>query len=401
MNNTLYFVTPGMLDMRSITVFGLSAKQGENPIGYFGTGLKYAIAILLRNGAQLYIESDGMRYDFNVHDDNFRTKEYQAITMHSCLKEYDLPFTTELGQSWEMWMAFRELYCNTLDENGVIVENIPSIPDAWEQHTIVAVKHPKFYDAYMNKGQYFIENRSPVTPDGIIEPYEGESKYMFYRGIRVGELSKPSVYTWNYKYTAELTEDRTFKYHFIWESPIGGVIASSSNKEFIKNCVLAPDGTLEAHMAYGQGLNVSPEFMEVMEPLAEDFSGSVSPEARKLYEYHARKSINMNDSVPLNKIEQSMLHKSMQVCRGLGTCPDDVDIIICKSLGTGILGLSRNGKVFLSKEVFSMGTKMVAGTLWEELLHHETRMMDMTRTLQNFLINKVMSQYEEIKGEPL
>jgi hypothetical protein len=44
---------------------------------------------------------------------------------------------------------------------------------------------------------------------------------------------------------------------------------------------------------------------------------------------------------------------------------------------------------------------MVAGTLYEELLHHETRMMDMTRTLQNFLINKVMTLYEESTGEPM
>jgi hypothetical protein len=66
-----------------------------------------------------------------------------------------------------------------------------------------------------------------------------------------------------------------------------------------------------------------------------------------------------------------------------------------------VLGLSTNNKVFLSKEAFAQGTKIVAGTLYEELLHHETRMADMTRSLQNYLINKIMSMYEENTGEPM
>jgi hypothetical protein len=48
-----------------------------------------------------------------------------------------------------------------------------------------------------------------------------------------------------------------------------------------------------------------------------------------------------------------------------------------------------------------MGTKMVAGTLMEELIHVEEKIQDCTRTLQNFLVNRIMSLYEETKGEPL
>ena len=114
--NTVYFDTPGLLDMRAVTTFGLSVKENENPIGYFGTGLKYAIAILLRNGADLTISnSSGDVYSFSVNKDTFRNVEFNALAMHSSMRDVELPFTTELGKNWKMWMAFREMYCNTQD----------------------------------------------------------------------------------------------------------------------------------------------------------------------------------------------------------------------------------------------------------------------------------------------
>ena len=42
------FVNSGEIDPLTITTIGVSVKEGENPFGVFGTGLKYSIAILLR-----------------------------------------------------------------------------------------------------------------------------------------------------------------------------------------------------------------------------------------------------------------------------------------------------------------------------------------------------------------
>ncbi len=404
MNNTLHFITPGTLDMRAITVFGLSAKPGkENPIGYFGTGLKYAIAILIRHGATIAINTGGETYTFGVNTDTFRNKEYESISMSSSLRTVELPFTTELGKGWDMWMAFRELYCNTLDENGVIRESSGSyITPDWHERTTITVISDEFYTAYVERGNYFIsDDRNPITIGEQMEVYEGGTEYMFYRGIRVGTQLFESIFTWNYKFRLELTEDRTAKYNFVWEGPVTTVIVFSHDKEFIHRCVTAEEGTMENRLAYSSAGPVGPEFLEVMEPLAMDYTGRVNASAKKLYEYHANKKMGARDSVPLNVVEQSMLTKAIKVCTNLDQKPNEVPIIITKSLGTGVLGLSVDGKVFLSKEVFNMGTKMVAGTLYEELLHHETRMMDMTRTLQNHLINKIMSMYEENTGEPL
>ena len=54
MNNStsLLFTNPGEIDIRGATIAGLSAKEDAGAIGYFGTGLKYAIAQVLANGGQ-------------------------------------------------------------------------------------------------------------------------------------------------------------------------------------------------------------------------------------------------------------------------------------------------------------------------------------------------------------
>lgn len=51
----ILFQNPGEIDLLSIASFGVSVKEGENPIGFFGTGLKYAIAVLLRTGHRITV----------------------------------------------------------------------------------------------------------------------------------------------------------------------------------------------------------------------------------------------------------------------------------------------------------------------------------------------------------
>lgn len=104
----LVFKNPGHIDPVSITTFGISAKDTESAIGMFGTGLKYAVAVLLRNGYKITIYSGDKTYEFDVANNDVRNKTFNHVTMNG---EF-ISFTTELGKFWEPWMAVRELVCN-------------------------------------------------------------------------------------------------------------------------------------------------------------------------------------------------------------------------------------------------------------------------------------------------
>lgn len=41
------FKNAGVIDPRAIATFGVSSKEGASPIGFFGTGLKYAVGVRL------------------------------------------------------------------------------------------------------------------------------------------------------------------------------------------------------------------------------------------------------------------------------------------------------------------------------------------------------------------
>src|SRR5437867_1027619 len=98
--NYFVFENPGVIDPRSITTFGVSSKDNASKaIGFFGTGLKYAIAILLRNGCGITIYSGGKKYTFGVFKEEIRNDTFQIVTMNNV----KLGFTTELGKTWEMW----------------------------------------------------------------------------------------------------------------------------------------------------------------------------------------------------------------------------------------------------------------------------------------------------------
>jgi hypothetical protein len=106
-------------------MMGANVKVVDNPIGQFGTGLKYAVAVILRHGGtvRLFIETE--EYEFYVHEKDFRGKELQTVRMrkrHGTLARWmssrQLPFTLNYGRNWELWQAYRELESNARDERG-------------------------------------------------------------------------------------------------------------------------------------------------------------------------------------------------------------------------------------------------------------------------------------------
>ena len=95
------FRNRGLIDLRAVRTFGVSAKECENPIGFFGTGLKYAIAICLRLNCKVTLWRGTERYDFATREAEMRNATFRVITMNG----EELSFTTDLGKTWEPWQG--------------------------------------------------------------------------------------------------------------------------------------------------------------------------------------------------------------------------------------------------------------------------------------------------------
>ena len=200
--STVCFQNQGLMELDAIKTFGISVKNSESPIGYFGTGLKYAIAILMREEQELSIFIGRDEYQFTVKKEDMRGKEFEFIYMN----DEKLPFTTELGKNWRVWQAYREIYANCLDEGGS-----DGAAEPRKGYTTIVVRGDGFSDVAAEKNKYFLDTSTlPIAENDKCALYKGESLGIFRRGILAFEMKLP--YTINLKYAAELTEDRTLMY---------------------------------------------------------------------------------------------------------------------------------------------------------------------------------------------
>ena len=393
------FENSGLIDLRSIKTFGVSVKENDSPIGFFGTGLKYAIAIALREGEEVGLLHGKKHYRFALQSNKIRNKEFQFITMNG----EELSFTTELGKNWELWMAFRELYCNALDEGGDVEKRL-LFPKEKENSTIFYLHGPKSESVYNKMNVYFLKGE-PIWKEPEIEVYSGKGFGIYYKGILVKDLlGMESLFTYNILNTIDLTEDRTAKYSFELMDPIKEAILKSHDEEFIYETLTAPVGSLE------NGLNFTSSptnaaggaFNEVCLRLRNHTGKNINRSALSFWERGHRRAIVKEEQVEPSSLERMMLTKAIRFCTVIGFPIDKYPITIHKSLGAGILGEAHKGTILLSREAFKIGTKMVAETLVEEYIHLEHGHKDLTRGMQNLLFNTIVNLAEEhILKEPL
>lgn len=125
----LTFWNPTTLDLRLITTFGASVKTDDASIGYFGTGLKYAIAGVLRMGGNISLTTPEGTFQFSEKSETIRGKTIPCVYMEA--EDRTLTpcgFTTELGRNWTPWMIYREFWANMRDEHGSM-----NPPRDWQQ----------------------------------------------------------------------------------------------------------------------------------------------------------------------------------------------------------------------------------------------------------------------------
>lgn len=391
----LVFSNPGEIDIRAATIMGVNVKQGDSPIGYFGTGLKYAIAGIIRLGGTIEIWSGEDNYFFSGKKDNIRNKEFTIIEMTKNASEKSvLGFTIDYGKTWEPWMYYRELYCNTIDEEGqvqLVPDDEEIIPA--ENLTIIIVKCDKLKDAHLRRDE-FILNSAPIIKLPNVEVVK-EVNNIYYRGIKVLKKSN-AIYGYNLLCETKLTEDRTMAYYWMLEETLAKAFQKCENYDFIKSIISSYNNTLEGSLDW-KWEDCGEIFKKAALDLYETQSGRLP---LNLYKQIKAEKLQDAPSLPLDEIQQQMLTKAKKfLLLNFGTTITQ-EIIIAE-LGNGILGKAEDGKIFLTREAFDQGTKILAGTLWEEYLHITHGFEDESRAFQNYLINKCMSLGELLQKEAL
>lgn len=398
----IVFENPGEIDIRVITTFGVSVKEGDNPIGFFGTGLKYAVAVLLRAGHKVTIQSGAEWVEFETQKDLIRGKMFEFVAMRVGFGDpTPLGFTTELGKQWQMWMAYREIACNCKDEGGS-ASRMATMPEPQAGLTRVIVRGDGFAAEHSRRHEFLLEDHPWLTVDDT-EVRRRSGGHFFYRGVRVHSFRHHGLFTYNHVGQMKLTEDRTLDGEWRAASAIRSTIMRSNDAEFIRECILAEEDTIEGGMDYhGFGIAPSAAFLNAVGEAMQDRMLKVNKTAAQVWREVTKQKF-APDEITLTKVQLMSLNRALDFCAGIGFhIRDAYPIKFAESLGDGALGLAQDEAIFIAERVFHLGgTKQLAATLIEEYVHLKHGWHDLTRELQNFLFEKMVSLGEELSGEPL
>jgi hypothetical protein len=396
MSNTITFQNPGELDIRAVSTFGLSVKDGDNPIGFFGTGLKYAIAILLREQHDIEIWSGPDVYRFAVAADEFRGKPVDMITMTGPDgKTAPLPFTLELGKTWELWQAYRELYCNTDDEDGDVTHESRMVTDGT---TTIIVTGDEFAEIHQRRSA-FINTEDPILIGAKVQIVPTPGAYL--KGVKVSSsIYHRTMFGYRFEEGLELTEDRTLASNWEAERMVRNTILEADDYDLIQKVLTADDGTFERQIdwtgGHGETVPPSPTFKAALADLVANRPNEIPEKAKSL----ARK---FDDSAGVIKHEptnaqQLAFVRAVEFLKLRGVNVEDYPVKFVKTLGNGILGQAKGGTIIIAADCFEYGAKMLAATLYEEHLHLSRGFEDMTRQMQNHLFHTIISLWEDAEG---
>lgn len=220
MKKYVLFENDGEIDPNSIKFMGCSTKNGTDTIGKFGTGLKYAIAALLRNWVHIVIFSGETKIEFDTTTKMIWGKDFQQILIN--WEETGL--TTNLGVEWKLWQGFREFYANCLDEYGTRYDWEKDLK--WEEwYTRVFIESTdeiqQTFDYFKFDGWKQVGHGLFFTEKEAISPVK-----LFKEGFLVYEGSKDELSLFDYRIDqVEINEARLIENNWYAFNYVGRIIA--------------------------------------------------------------------------------------------------------------------------------------------------------------------------------
>lgn len=382
------FLTKGDFPIASFTLYGNSVKpNSSSPIGYFGTGLKYAIAVLLRNNCSITIRhADDRLGIFFVQKEDFRGTAISRI-FYSEHEDHSnaiaLPFTLDFGKNWTVLNALRELMCNTMDEGGLTLSS-PSMPHK-PGHTCIFVEGSAIDAAYNRRGDIFLYQKTPLYKNHIMEIYPNPSKspIVYYRGVAVHALQKTPIYTYNLLLDCDLTEDRTLKHPHMFSYYVGMTLPDLLDENMLLTLRDKHD-SFEYSCPFSEYTPIAEDLAKRMLELSRAGSYYPTPWLSRAMAESKDFSSHVSDipekyrdrlSAALNLLQEHGLHIEYKVA-----FLDDPKTL-------GLVRKSPDAVIYISAEAFRQGSEILVGTLIEEYVHKRYSYQDETREFQNYLLN--------------
>lgn len=402
MSHTITFFNPGEIDPRLISTMGCNVKESDSPIGFFGTGLKYALAVLARENHECVIWSGTQRYELFPQTELMRGKEFQVCYLKTADESLlPLGFTTELGKQWTLQNAYRELYCNAKDEGGSSFadELSPAVGT-----TVIAVTGEKFHRIHTDeRGEFLLEfsgKRKLFELAGVGAIYEGTGKQIFYKGVAVGgHYEGPAKFTYALEDGIVLSEDRQIKEEVWARQKCCAILSACDNPEVVKHSIWEKTGA-ERYFWFSHN-KPGEVFLSVAHEMMRQRRREMNPEAVNAAIKYKGDIKQPRRRIELDSAEAAMLQNAVDFWSKAEVNIFDFPVVLVASIDshserTKALALAEDGTIWLTPECFS-SDHMLRTTLFEEWVHLHHRVHDESRDMQNVLFDYIAKLTEKMQ----
>lgn len=418
----LQIKSKGEMALEAISLIGASTKRGDpNSIGMFGSGLKYALASIMRQDIPFVIFSGEKEIRLSTKVVEFKGKQFNRIYINGT----ETSLTDSMGtEDWDGTFPFiREIYSNALDEDKDATIEMVDAPEIEEGYTIFCLEAtPNITLLMSNFERYFlrpadaievINNRGEIhrKSDGI---------RIFRKGILAHhDKETKSIFSYNLE-DLDINESRVVKNIYQARNKIAEMLESMTNKRNIRVWINTLSG---GNAGYFEHTCILPDWYstyanpELVEVLLENKYYPI--ETKELYEEDEMKG---RISLPLALLKRFVQYAPDIDILGLNSSNDNEDdmyiecapperlfdkvadavsllkrtnykhrlehdIVYCKFIDSEILGKAENNKIMLSVKLDTYSVDEIAKIIIEEQEHLHSGFGDGTRNFQNHLFN--------------
>lgn len=429
----------GVIEENAFRLIGASTKrEDDSKIGFFGSGLKYAIAFLMRQEIELKIFAGEQEIKLTTEDTLLRDTSFKVILVNGV----ETSLTTELGAKWGYWGSLRELVCNAIDEGE---EKIEVVDDAIavEDYTSFYIKVNDDIRKILNDwGLYFSEARNDLKYafDRVAELedflqdevkfknrlYNGGKGLVIYRkGIQCYlDTETKSLFHYDMDF-AEINESRVLDSMHVFKYQLVKYLKQYASQELVKNILKNMQGHWEGTLDWDDAYFI--DFNENWKEAAKE--ELLVPE--EVAGMHARNGVDLSEAIQVpNALAKNLKKQFGSAIQAAGYTDDsDEEMIVVdrtskqdyllqevmnffEEVGYAVdypvkivqfeskkrLGQAKDNTILISEKVFDLGRKEIANTIIEENEHLKSGHGDETRAFQTHLIGTMLTYMEEKNG---
>lgn len=419
----LQIQNPGIIEHNAFYLLGACTKRDQkDKIGYFGSGLKYAIAVLLRNDIPFHIYAGSEEIKITTQQEFLREEPFDVIYING----NKTSLTTAMGPDWKLWQAVREIFCNALDEGKYEITHHDSLDTVEKDGTsfIIDVSHSELQEIINNWDFYFAHNRKPVMscPRGKVYARMAENACIYRKQIRCYEDKYNSLFDYDMD-NLKLNESRIMTSEFDFKTDLARLWIESANPTMIQSFIHRIPGKqiIEDHIYWefcyshpnDYWFTLLKDMFLVPDSLSGWFKETLDDPDTVILPYTLVKKLK--DAFPefrtgldktssddkylkrdFSEEEHFKLKKAMSFLEDVGLVLD-YPVFAAEFKDTKIYGLAdiQAKEILLSKLCFEHGIRRIVLTLMEEAAHIDSGAGDETLEFQNFLFNQILTMLEK------